>query len=124
MLFDREKIRLWIALLWVLVFVGLWVTFETFLPSQQMAISVENLKSSVEDKNWTEAQRDLNDFETTWKQHRIIIQAATAAEEVSAFQQTLEEVKVLVNNQDDSALGPISILKELAKTVTTAFSSP
>ncbi|MDW7672954.1 MAG: DUF4363 family protein [Bacillota bacterium] len=124
-MFDRTYIRIWIAFIWVLAFITMGLFFEYGVLNKDLLLfNLTNLESNVVNKDWENAATEFVKLENNWRQQRFFIQLNNGTSDVSSFSAKLAQIKTLVYNEKEEALGAIGELKSLAASITEAFPGP
>lgn len=111
-------------LTWVLCFLVLWIAFEKALPKNEFSACLNNIEKSINNKNWTEAKKSTEDLKKIYENNKIIIRANNSTEAMGTFQNTLGQLYISVNYEQEAALEYIGALKESLDWVLEGFSAP
>ena len=124
MYFDREKIRLWVALAWVMAVGFMWYGFNVVLndPNKIMLAALDRLESSVIQEDWEQAGAEITLLNNTFMANEFLIRVSNSPEDLSTFRRELNEAAVLVKYQEDDVITQIGGLREEVRTITTVFS--
>ena len=124
-MFDREKIRYWIAGVWLLLFILMWYMLDFYLlPRQKMVQKIESLESHIIAEDWPNAKEDMKQLNDTWYKNKVFIQVSTGSDEVFTFEQLLGQTEGLVMTENDDALDFVSGIKVMKDYVSKAFPGP
>jgi len=123
MYFDREKIRLWLALAWVIIIGVMWCGFNAVLndPNKIMLAALDRLESSVIQEDWEQAQAEISLLNNTFRTNEFIIRVTHSPEDLSTFRRALNEAAVLVKNRKEYVITQIGALRTEVRTITTIF---
>jgi len=124
MYFDRERIRLWLALVWVITVGFMWYGFNVGLndPNKIMLAALDRLESSVIQEDWEQAGAEITLLNNTFMANEFLIRVTNSPEDLCTFRRELNEAVVLVKNQEDDVITKIGGLREEVRTITTVFS--
>lgn len=123
-MFRNMEMRYKIMLTWVLCFLVLWIAFEKALPKNEFSSCLNNIEKSINNKNWTEAKKSANELKKIYENNKIIIRANNATEAMATFQNTLGQLYISVEYEQEAALEYIGALKESLDWVLEGFSAP
>lgn len=123
-MFRNIEMRYKIMLTWVLCFLVLWIAFEKALPKNEFSSCLNNIEKSINNKNWTEAKKSANELKKIYENNKIIIRTNNATEAMATFQNTLGQLYISVEYEQEAALEYIGALKESLDWVLEGFSAP
>ncbi len=123
-MFDRTEISYYIMIIWVLGFITMWTWIGLAMPQQVMTGTIDLLISHIEAGDWQSAQIDIDTVNNLWQQNKFVMQLANGSEQISAFEETLGELKQAVKNNNDSAISSVGAFKTMAREVTSPFPGP
>lgn len=123
MYFDREKIRLWLTLAWLVTFGCIWYGFYVGLndSNKKMLSTLDRLESNVIQEDWEEAWADISLINNTYKEDEFLIKVSNSPEDLATFRRMLVETTMLVKNREKDVIAQIGGLKEEIQTITTVF---
>ena len=123
-MFDRLEIRSKIALIWLLAFIALWITFQSIFPLKSMEYQLDRIEESIEEKDWTEAREYTTEFKDNFTKNKMFIQMNNATEALTTFEHTIGQLEITVRHKQNSALEYIGALREAINLVIIPFSGP
>lgn len=111
-------------LTWVLCFLIMWVLFERMLPKHEFNSCLNNIENSVNSKNWVEAKKSTDELKKIYENNKIIIRTNNATEAMATFQNTLGQLYISVDYEQETSLEYIGALKESLDWVLEGFAAP
>ncbi|WP_291573227.1 hypothetical protein [Clostridium sp. UBA4548] len=113
-----------IMLTWVFCFLIMWILFEKMLPKHEFNSCLNNIEKSINNKNWAEAKKSTKELKNIYENNKVIIRTNNATEAMSTFQNTLGQLYISVDYEQETALEYIGALKESLDWVLDGFSAP
>lgn len=123
-MFDRFDVRYKLAIIWLLVFAGLWLIFKNIFPMNSMDQQLAKIEESIDKKDWNKASEYAKEFKENFKRNKVFIQMNNSTEALTAFEQAVGELEITVRYKQDSAIEYIGALRETINFVIKPFSGP
>jgi hypothetical protein len=123
-MFEKSDIRYKLAVVWVLVFVGIWVIFHKSFPMKSMDQLLSQIEVSMEKEDWAQAKKYAAEFRESFRKNRVFIQMNNATEALTVFEQNIGQLETSVKHEQDSAFEYIGALRESINLVIKPFSGP
>lgn len=123
-LFGENKIRGYIAVTWIICFIGMWIIFSIVLPNNEFNTHLNQIEKSITNKDWNNAKKSMEELKNIYNKKRVVIQMNNATEIFTTFELTMGQLEASVQHEQDAAVEYIGAIRNSLDFVMKAFSGP
>lgn len=123
-MFAGEGKRRILAVVWILAFLILLITFNCSFDAEEMRTRLGRIEDEITAEDWTRAEEDTASFVNIFKAKRYFIQMNNSTEIYTTFEHTVSQLELAVKNEQESALEYAGLLKAAIDFTLKPFSGP
>jgi len=123
-MFDKKDLRQYIGIVWLVAFCLLSGLLQSVLPGHEMMFKLDQLEEAIVSENWPVAKLTIDEIDDMWMRNKLTIQITNSSDEVILFTESLGEAKLLVQHEQDSALGSVGAMKQAVNDFGRVFPGP
>lgn len=123
-LFVENKMRGYIAVIWIICFIGMWIIFSIVLPNNEFDTYLNQIEKSVTSEDWNNAKKSMEELKNVYNKKRVAIQMNNATEIFTTFELTMGQLEASVKYEQDTAVEYIGAIRNSLDFVMKAFSGP
>ena len=123
-MFDKKDLRQYIGIVWLVAFCLLSGLLQSVLPGHEMMNKLNQLEEAVASENWPVAKLTMEEIDDMWIRNKLMIQITNGSDEVLLFTESLGEAKVLIQHEQESALGSVGAMKQAVNDFGRLFPGP
>lgn len=123
-MFDEIRIRYILALVWLLLFIGLWSLFQISLPYNTMKSQLDEIEKNIGNNDWEKINEYTTKFNDTYNKKHYLIKMNNSTEALTNFEHTIGQLTASAKHNSESTLEYAGALREMLKFVVKPFSGP